>query len=251
VIAVAHTNTALFRQLAAAAWTPADLDLARRAYDLARELVPGLFNGDGRPFVSHLVSLASLLQHYRRPPTTVIAGLLHSIYAHGDFGLLCSFDDARARVRAVSVPVEILVHAFHLVSWNARGLQAHWADQGGTDPVRREVLVMRLVNELDHLVDGAALHRHDAGRYLTARTERMPILVGLAAALGLPELGRDLEAALRATTALAEPIDLRERSATPFVLLPASARRAWLTRLAPRRLDGTARHLRRWPPRGG
>lgn len=251
MIPVAHTNTALFRQLAAAGWTPADLDLARRAYELARTLVPGLFNGDGRPFVSHFVSVASLLQHYGRPPTTVIAGLLHSIYAHGDFGLFCSFEDARARIRTVSVPVEILVHGFHLLPWNTRGLQTHWADQGGTDPGRREVLVMRLVNELDHLVDGAALHRHDASRYLTARAERMPIFVGLAAALGVPELGRDLEAALRATTALAEPIDLRERSATPFVLLPASARRSVLTRLAPRRKDGTARHVRRWPRRGG
>ncbi len=248
--AVAHTNTTLFRQLAAAGWTPADLDLAHRAYDLARALVPGLFNGDGRPFVNHLVSVASLLQHYRRPPTTVIAGLLHSIYAHGDFGLLCTFESARARVRAVSVPVEILVHGFHLLPWNTRGLQSHWADRGGTDPLRREVIVMRLVNELDHLLDGAALHRHDAGRYLTARGERMPIFVGLASALGLPELGRDLEAALRAATVLAEPIDVRERSATPFVLLPASARRSWLTRFAPRRADGTARHLRSWPRRG-
>ena len=248
---VAHTNTALFRQLAAAGWTPADLELARRAYELGRELVPGLFNGDGRPFVNHLVSVASLLQHYRRPPATVIAGLLHSIYAHGDFGVLCSFDDARARIRTIGIPAEILVHGFHLLEWNTKGLHAHWADQGGTDPVRREVLVMRLVNELDHLVDGAALHRHDAGRYLTARTERMPIFVGLAAALGLPELGRDLEAALRAATALAEPIDLRERSATPFVLLPASARRAWLARVARRQTDGTARHLRSWPRRGG
>jgi len=251
VTPVAHTNTALFRQLAAAGWTTTDLELARRAYDLARTLVPGLFNGDGRPFVNHLVSVASLLQHYRRPPTTVIAGLLHSIYAHGDFGLLCSFDDARARVRSVSVPVEILVHGFHLLPWNTRGLQAHWADRGGTDPLRREVLVMRLVNELDHLVDAAALHRHDAGRYLTTRGERMPIFVGLANALGVPELGHDLEVALRAATTLAEPIDVRERSATPFVLLPASARRVWLTRLAPRRTDGTARHLRRWPRRGG
>jgi hypothetical protein len=132
VTAVAHTNTALFRQLAAAGWTSADLDLAHRAYGLARTLVPGLFNGDGRPFVNHFVSVASLLQHYRRPPTTVIAGLLHSIYAHGDFGLLCSFADARARIRTVSVPVEIPCTGFTC----CRGIHAGSRRTGPTRAAR-------------------------------------------------------------------------------------------------------------------
>ena len=249
--AVASTNAGLFRQLVAAGWNADDLALARRAYDLARALVSGLVNGDGRPFLNHLVSLASLLQHYGRPPTTVAAGLLHSIYAHGDFGVLCSFPQAQARVRTVSTSVEELVRAFHALPWNAETLPLHAAGLAAADAVRRETILIRVVNELEHLVDGAALHRHDADRYLAARADRLPTFAALANGLGLPELARDLEVALRATNARSRPIDLREQAATPWVILPASARPSWLARLAPRRPDGTAVRLRRWPRRGG
>ncbi len=252
----ASSYIGLLRQLADAGWDDDALTRAHRAHDLARTLVAGLFNGDGRPFVCHLLSLASLLARYGRPQDVVVAGLLHSVYAHGDFGLCCSFPRARQRVRdAVGPDVETLVLRFHTLAWNARGLDHHVAQIDRMDPLDREVVRMRLANELDHLLDGAAWMRADADRYLAARADRMDRFVALASALEMPALAQDLVAALAATTATPIPAVCRESTAEPFALLPASAGRKLVARAADTLVRRAPKmpaviRLRPWPPRG-
>jgi len=82
----AQTNVQLYNQLWAAGWEDAGLLKARRAYELAAELFAGRFRPMGKPFVAHLVGVASLLQRFGAPPAAVVAGVVHSAYPQGDFG---------------------------------------------------------------------------------------------------------------------------------------------------------------------
>jgi (p)ppGpp synthase/HD superfamily hydrolase len=258
VIDVTHTPTGLFKRLVDAGYRDEDLALAHRAYGLAQRLVSSLYNGDGRPFLAHLVGLASLLHRYGRPPEVVAAGLLHSIYAHGDFGVLCSFRRARARVRAeVGDQVEALVHRFHLLPWNWKAPRMHLEDLVDIDAVGREVLIMRLANEVDHLLDGAALHRMRADGYLKARADRMPAFVALALALDAPQLADDLETSLRDARAARIPPFFRNRTSEPFRVLSTSYRQrllaqsiATLSAALPQTKLVTTLRQRWWPPRG-
>lgn len=258
MLAIAQTLPGLVRQLVDAGWTDEALARARRAHDLGRQLFAGLHNGDGRPFVCHLIGLASLLQTYGQAEEVVIAGLLHSVYAHGDFGPLCSFARARERVRRhAGAEVEALVARFHTLAWNRKGLRRHAAEVGGYDPIDRAALVMRLANEVDHLADGAALHRADAERYLAGRVERMPLFEALAAGLDVPAIARDLDVLVRDVQDMRFPVVFRGAAVAPQRIVSPSFGARPLPRLLAR-LDAAlprgervrAARARFWPRRG-
>ena len=101
---VAQTNLQLYNQLRARGWSPAELGLLHRAYELTVSLYSGYFQNDGKPFVAHTVGVASILGHLERPAELVAAGLLHNVYTNGDFGdgRVYSARTARRRPRAAS-----------------------------------------------------------------------------------------------------------------------------------------------------
>jgi (p)ppGpp synthase/HD superfamily hydrolase len=257
-IPVAHSNAGLIQQLVRGGYDRDALALVHRTYDLGRTLVSGLHNGDGRPFVNHLVGLASLLHRYGQPPAVVTAGLVHSIYVHGDFGPLRSFAWARASMRRhVGEEVEALVYRFHLLPWNSQAIENHVAQASRYDSLDRAGLVMRLANEVEHLIDGAALHRTNGERYVAWRATRLPSFVALADTLDVPELARDLETTLREVPTLSVPELMREPAREPVrIFSPSYGPRPLAALLA--RLDAglpktgriAALRARFWPPRG-
>lgn len=98
----AQTNIQLFNQLRAAEYSHEDLVAVRRAYDLTQELLPGRFRPRGKPLHDHLIGTASILATLKAPRKLIIAGLLHAIYAHGDFGVAASWRFASQRQRIQS-----------------------------------------------------------------------------------------------------------------------------------------------------
>ncbi len=103
---VAQTNLSLYRQLHDAGYTHSDVIWVRDAYELAATLFAGQYRGSGKPFVAHLVGTASILAAIDAPPSAVVAGLMHAVYTHGDFGV-ARWRTRRARVRArIGVPAE-------------------------------------------------------------------------------------------------------------------------------------------------
>src|SRR5262245_4841225 len=84
--AYAQTNIQLFNQLRYYAYSDADLNLVRDAYELAMVLFSGRFQSSGKSFIAHVVGTASILAWVRLPAPVVAAGLLHNAYGSGDFG---------------------------------------------------------------------------------------------------------------------------------------------------------------------
>ena len=152
----AQSNTQLYAQLLAGGWCMKDVGRVRDAYALAARLFAGQLRPDGRPFVCHLVGVASILAMLGAAPDTIIAGLLHSAYTHGDFGLGRGqmTRKARERLRAAAGPqIERLVAVYSRHPWNASTV-ATWVENAGTLAAdERQIIVIRLADVVEDALD--------------------------------------------------------------------------------------------------
>lgn len=83
---IAQTNTQLYNQCLSAGWSESDLRALHKAYLLVRKLFPASYRPSEKPFLSHLIGVASILLRWQQPPPVVISGLLHSAYLYGNYG---------------------------------------------------------------------------------------------------------------------------------------------------------------------
>ncbi|MEO1498069.1 MAG: DUF6817 domain-containing protein [Planctomycetota bacterium] len=142
---LAQTNLQLYRELAIAGWSSADLTRARAAYDLARELFATAYRPSHKPFVCHLVGTAGALAAWDTKPDVVLAGLLHSTYLFGDFGdgeVGATTRRRRHVTSRVGEHAEAIIHRYTAQRRDA------------FDSIRdREVSLVRLADRLDEWTD--------------------------------------------------------------------------------------------------
>jgi len=193
----AQTNIQLYNQLQAAGYQEADLALVRDAYRLSTELFGGHFRPTGKVFVAHLVGTASILAHLGSPPRTVAAGLLHSAHTHGTFrdprwGPTAT---KRRKVRAaVGDEVEAIVARYAVFAWGREAVVSLADRLDDLTAEDREVLLIRLANELeDHLDSGMLYSRKDKAKKL-GRSGTVAA-VRLAKEVGGADFGTELEMA--------------------------------------------------------
>jgi len=223
---VPQTNQQLYRQLWVGGSTAEDLELIGRAYDLMAELASGRLRASGKPFLCHLVGTAGLVASVDGRPEIVIAALAHSAYVDGEWGdgRRGISDRKRARLRgAIGVDAEVLVAAYTGLRWDPVG-ELDALDVGADlDPTRRDLILMRLANEIDDHLDLAMCFGKD-GR----DPEKVAATVGLGRRLGWAELADKLAAEVTAADEPDAPRGpLYDRRAT--YLPPRSHRlRFWL-----------------------
>ncbi|HJU21481.1 MAG TPA: HD domain-containing protein [Casimicrobiaceae bacterium] len=228
----AQTNVRLYAQLIEARY-PADVIVSvREAYRLAVRLFAGQWRAEGRPFVCHLVGVASILAVVGADRATIVAGLLHSAYSHGDFGLGMGRvrRTSRAGVSAIiGDDAERLVNGYAGLHWNPRVVYDWIDDLHPLDGDVRRLVTIRLANALDDALD--------EGLSLSARAARkegdvsMDAMATLAHTLGFVQLA----SALRDVGAGGLTIDsdaLRDDHRASYVLGPASWGEKMLPRLA-------------------
>src|SRR4029450_9233719 len=105
----AQTNLQLYRQLGAEGFTAADIGTVASAYSLGLRLFPATYRGSGNRFLPPPAGPPSWLAS---PPPVVVAGLLHAVYTHGEFGNGWPGMSDRKRTevrRAVGVEIEDLI----------------------------------------------------------------------------------------------------------------------------------------------
>lgn len=235
----AQTNVRLYAQLVDAGYQGDFIVSVREAYRLAVRLFAGQWRAEGRPFVCHLVGVASILAGVAADRETVVAGLLHSAYTHGDFGLGMGRVRRTSRnevSRIVGDDVERLVNGYAGLRWNPRVVAAWIADPHSLDADVRRLVTIRVANALDDALDESLP--------LSARAARkegdvsMDAMATLAQTLGPVELASALRAAdaggrTEGTEAL------RDEHRASYVLGPASWGERMLPRLA--RFAGRAR----------
>jgi (p)ppGpp synthase/HD superfamily hydrolase len=227
----AQSNTQLYGQLLSAGRGLNEVKSVRDAYVLAAKLFAGQLRPDGRPFVCHLVGVASILALLDATHHTVIAGLLHSAYTHGDFGSGRGQTTHKAHERlraAVGPQVERLVSVYSRHPWNPSTV-AGWSQNAETlDADTRQIVLIRLVDTLEDALDH--------GLHLSARMDNPhraispDALASLASALGYAQVATSLRHVLQAADDTLGLSLLRQSEVGSYMVCPAS----WRERLLPR-----------------
>jgi len=225
--AYAQTNLQLYAQLRRAGAEEADLALVRRGYDLAMHLSPASFRGSGKPLLAHLVGTASILASIGQPARVVTAGLLHAVYVFGDFGDASRgfSEERRQRVRAaVGTDVEDLIARYTRFDWNSQTIPAIREKVASLSAIEREVLIIRLANELEDHLDCGVLYCGNGEQRRAYIRSPLNQSVEMARVLGQPKLAEALEEAFQETLQADLPASLRNPHDYTFVQPPLSHR---------------------------
>ncbi len=193
--ACAQTNLQLYRQLAAEDYAAAEVRTLAGAYELGLRLFPGMYRGSGKPFLAHLVGTASVLASLGARTPVVATGLLHAVYTHGEFGngRRGMSGPKRAAVReAVGEEVEDLIARYTRLTWRRHTIPQILARVETMTPVERDVLLVRLANELEDHLDLGILYAADVERRREFMRADLPAAVEMAERLGFPELAKGL-----------------------------------------------------------
>jgi (p)ppGpp synthase/HD superfamily hydrolase len=199
----AQTNLQLYRQLAAEGYADADTCAVAAAYEVGLRLFPATYRGSGKPFLAHLVGTASVLVSLRARVPVVAAGLLHAAYTHGEFGdgWRGMSPPKRAELRqAVGEDVEDLIARYTRLAWRPRTIPEIRARLDAMTPIEREVLLVRLANELDDHLDLGTLYLADGQRRHDVPGGDLPAAIEMAERLGFSALAKDLAEALAEVT---------------------------------------------------
>jgi hypothetical protein len=225
---LAQTNVQLCRQVIDLGWNDDDLLRLRRAYELAMFLFSGQFRANGKTQVAHHVGVASALADCGARPLVVTAGLLHSAYPLGEFGDGRPGVDARKRARVdavVGTEVETLVDAYAALAWTRASVRALIDDADASTSVTRDLVAMRVANEVDEVADATARFAAEKPETGLAGGDGQALVDELARAYGLDCLGARLrEAAEQAATTVVPDVLVSTNERTVFVA-PASHRR--------------------------
>jgi (p)ppGpp synthase/HD superfamily hydrolase len=239
----AQTNIQLYRQLDAEGYPVADVETVARAHGVAMPLFPGIYRGSGRPFLAHLVGTASVLVSLRARVPVVVSGLLHAVYTHGEFGTgWRGINEAkRAKIRGeVGEEVEELIARYTQLTWRPGTVAAISARLDAMDPIERDVLLVRLANELEDHLDLGILYSADHAWRLGFMKKDLPATVDMAERLGAPALAKRLAEAFADVSSARVSPALRGSHGESFQVPLASHRprlRVALSHLLARWLD--------------
>lgn len=210
--AIASVNTRLYAQLLGQGRAERELRDVRGAYELACEVYSGAYQADGRPFVAHVVSVASIVALLGMPSDIVAAALLHNVYGNADFGdglWSCATDERRRRVRrAVGVRIEACVHRFSELRL-ANNVSAIKARLPQLDPHDRMLLAIELADALDKYADLSVLFFGDGAwvtRFVDANEQD---LMDIGYAIEQPMLAGALQLAIARVRASSIPHSVR------------------------------------------
>jgi hypothetical protein len=128
----------------------------------------------------------------------VQAGLLHSVYALGDFGDGRSGVTRRRRRQlgaAVGETVEALIEGFARFPWDPESLSTLADRLPSFSEGQCDVALLRLVNELEVFLDGGIIYHADPKRRSDTLRTSAPYMIALANHLR-PELADPLRSAI-------------------------------------------------------
>lgn len=253
----AQTNLQLYNQMRAAGYCEAGIRLVRDAYDLATRLFTAKFRGSGKPLLSHLVGTASVLCTLAVPDRLLAAAGLHAAYIFGDFG------DGRPGMtparrafvrRGIGSEVEDLVARYHRLDWRPETIGAFYERVDELSAPERDVLLIRLANELEDHLDLGILYCRNAAHRREEIERSLHLCIALAEAIGQTLLASELTRVFEEARSSAIPESLRHAWDYTYLLMPASGMarpNAWFRALLDRhpRAAKLLHPARLWRPR--
>jgi len=226
----AQTNIQLINQLWVSGYPAGEIDSVVTSYEVAMRLFTGLFRASGKTFIAHLVGTASILGSLRASSNLIAAGLLHAAYASGDFGdgRRGVTDAKRAWMRSVvGNEIEAYVAGYSNLNWSAHAPAAILEGIDALGPFDREVLLMRLANELEECLDLGILYCGVEKQRIASSDSVGPLMIQMAELLGFPDFALQLGDAFMETARAEIPPSLRKPDGrnVSFLVAPQSYQR--------------------------
>ncbi|NJP10990.1 MAG: hypothetical protein HC866_17180 [Leptolyngbyaceae cyanobacterium RU_5_1] len=198
----AQTNIQLLNQLRQNGYSTSELLCIANAYGLAMQLFTGRFRPSGKPFTAHLVGTASILGHLHASSELIAAGLLHAAYSHGDFGGIgkrgISVVKREQVKRVIDEKIEEYIARYTALLWTADTIPAIHNHLYKLDDIDRNVVLMRLANELEERLDLGILYCGDFKQQQYSDRDGH-LMIEIAQQLGFPVLATELEQAFSDT----------------------------------------------------
>lgn len=217
----AQTNLQLYNQLRVAKYSEQALLTVQEGYKLILELFSNRYRANGKSFISHLVGTASILVSQQAPLEVIVAGLLHAVYAQGDFGDRKSgiTPSRQAYItQAVSPEIEALIANYTTLPWHAQTL-IDLKNRATTLTLQEQrVVLIRLANELEDYLDLGMLYCRKDNQIRKGITPEL--MVEFAQICGYSSLASQLETIYQQTAQTQIPLSLcqaKESSYTPEV----------------------------------
>ena len=188
----AQTNVQLYEQCIALGYSTENLALLRRGYEHARLWFGHMYRGCGRPFIAHLIGVASILAAHGAPLQLVIAGLLHSAYTHGNIGGQGTGITPEKRqlvANAIHPNIEIWLYLYAIFDWNAADVAGLERDIDRMSLSAAKTTLIRLANDLEENKSHSICYNN----YPDLLARWSPLYKTLARRFDMPELGLELE----------------------------------------------------------
>ncbi|MDP3698731.1 MAG: HD domain-containing protein [Nanoarchaeota archaeon] len=189
----AQTNIQLYNQMIKAGYPESDLHRITEAYKLAAKVFAGCYRRSGKNQQAHLIGTASIMAWLRRPSISIAAALLHAVYEEGNFGSRINFKELQ---NATCPEVQQLVAAYYKLKWShdLKEVDNLIARVSNMNDFYREVVLLRVVNELEDYID-LAPHYHLGRKGDGSPTYLDDVsLRKFALALGQPRLAKEISA---------------------------------------------------------
>jgi len=243
--AFAHTNLQLLKQMRDHGFSQPDVAHLAQAYHKAVPLFSCQYRHCGKPFITHLVSTASILTSKPSSAALIAAGLFHAAYTAGDFG----FHYGRRRSAKqrqhlqtlIGHEAESIVNLYDTWNWQPADITQRLKNAANFSALELSTVQLYLANTLEDFSDGGMAFNFDQKAAAFADTVFQQNILALANECGWPLLQHQLSAAFnefnQATT-----------GATPRNSLGISTRQlppAATLRILPVLSGGIARRLRR------
>jgi (p)ppGpp synthase/HD superfamily hydrolase len=232
----AQTIHQLYQQLRTDTWSDAELIAVKVAHDVASDLFAGRMQSSGKPLLCHCVGTASILAAHGAPREVVAAGLLHNVYAAGDFGDGRKGATARRRHEMqsrVGRDIEQYLHGFARFRWKRTEFAQICAAIRPSDAFQRHVVLLRLADECEHLVDAGLLYRPNSRLRLQELVDGSALLLEIAKRIDNEQIGLELSELIQTAAVTPAMGDLATESTLLFgtVVVPRSYRKRFMLRV--------------------
>ncbi len=210
----AQTNIQLFNQLHCEGYSNAEISCIQEAYTLVMSLFAGCFRLSGKTFIAHLVGTASILTALHVPIKMVAAGLMHAVYAYGDFGYgeKGITNSKRQYIRRiVGEEIEEYVARYTACKWDDQTIHIISDRFDALDAIDRDILLIRLANELEEHLDFGILYCGN-DKYQQYIAHNGYLIIEMAQKLGFPPLASELDKVLKETATAQIPLELGNQS---------------------------------------
>lgn len=211
--AISATNLDLYRQLAAAEWDDAQILQVHSVHEAVARFSFGLFRPNWKPFICHLVGVASIVAWDSRDPVLVSAALAHSALEFGRFPLSVRLSGKRIdRFLADKLGAQVLalVKAYHQAEWKRVMTQDNAVAPTATQIAMQHLkLADMLDDQADELSPVATRKKVGIGR---DNPESMATCIALSRAINAPRLAAAYEALAAAAPVRAIIQEKRKRT---------------------------------------